>query len=68
MNLGPHRWFINLTSAFFTDPQSLPLDKKRLALELLEDIELSPEVIAGVRTLHEGGYVVALDDFRFEPR
>lgn len=35
---------------------------------MLEDIELSPEVIAGVRTLHEGGYVVALDDFRFEPR
>ena len=66
--VGPHRAFINLTRTFFTDMPPLPLDKKRLVLELLENIELGPEVIAGARSLHNGGYLVALDDFKFESR
>jgi EAL and modified HD-GYP domain-containing signal transduction protein len=66
--VGPHRAFINLTKSFFTDMQPLPLDKKRLVLEVLEDIELVPEVISSIKWLHESGYMIALDDYRFEPR
>lgn len=66
--VGPHRVFINLTRTFFTDLQPPPIDKQRLVLEFLEDIELEKNVIEGVRSLHERGFVVALDDFRFEPR
>ncbi len=66
--VGPHRVFINLTGKFFSDTQPLPLDKDRLVLELLENIDLHPDVIAGARTMHEDGYMVALDDFKFEDR
>lgn len=66
--VGPHRVFINLTRTFFTNKQPLELDKQRLVLEVLEDIELDPDVVAGVRMMHESGYIVALDDFKFESR
>jgi EAL and modified HD-GYP domain-containing signal transduction protein len=65
--VGDHRVFINLTRTFFTDVQPLPLDKKRLVLEVLEEIEPDPEVIAGIQALHAYGYVIALDDYNFSP-
>jgi EAL and modified HD-GYP domain-containing signal transduction protein len=66
--VGPHKAFVNLTKSFFTDEPLLPLDKKRIVLEVLEDIELGPEVVSGIKLLHEDGYVVALDDYKFESR
>lgn len=66
--VGSHRVFINLTRTFFTNQQHLVLDKQRLVVELLENIELDPDVIAGVRSMHESGYVIALDDYKFESR
>ena len=66
--VGSHRVFINLTRTFFTNIDSMPFDKDRVVIEVLEDIEFDQEVIAGVRSLHENGYVVALDDYKFEAR
>jgi EAL and modified HD-GYP domain-containing signal transduction protein len=66
--VGTSRVFINMTRTFFADIQPLPIDKERLVIEVLEDIELSDDVVNGVRKLHAEGYVVALDDYRFEPR
>ncbi len=66
--VGPHRAFVNLTKSFFSDMQPLPLDAKRLVLEVVESIELVPEVVNGIKLLHEDGYVVALDNYKFEPR
>jgi EAL and modified HD-GYP domain-containing signal transduction protein len=66
--VGPHKAFINLTKSFFTDDHLLPLDKKRIVLEVLENIELKPEVVSGIKLLHEDGYMVALDDYKFESR
>ena len=66
--VGPHRVFINMTRCFFTGMQPLPVDKERLVIEVLEDIELTPEVVAGVRKLHQEGFAIALDDYRFESR
>lgn len=65
--VGDSRIFINLTETFFTDIQPLPLDKKRLVLEVLEDVEPTPHVIAGIRKLHANGYDIALDDYDFSP-
>ena len=64
--VGPHRAFINLTRTFFTDMQAPPVDKSRLVLEVLEDIEIDEDVIRGVCMLHKSGYTIALDDYRFE--
>ncbi|MBT3011872.1 MAG: HDOD domain-containing protein [Candidatus Thiodiazotropha sp. (ex Lucina aurantia)] len=66
--VGPHQVFINMTRAFFTELQPLPIDKSRLVIEVLEDIEPTADVINGVSRLHAEGYTIALDDFRFEPR
>jgi EAL and modified HD-GYP domain-containing signal transduction protein len=66
--VGDHRIFINLTTTFFTDIQPLPLDKKRLVLEVLEDVEPTPHVIRGMHELHANGYDLALDDYDFSPR
>lgn len=65
--VGPHKAFVNFTRALFTDGQPLPLDKNRFVLEVLEDIEIDAELIGGVRKLHENGFIIALDDYRFEP-
>ena len=65
---GPHRVFINMTQCFFSEMQPLPIDRDRLVIEVLEEIELTQEVIAGVRKLHQAGYTIALDDYRFESR
>lgn len=64
---GPHPVFINLTRPFLTDVQPLPVDKSRVVLEILEDIEVDPPLIQGVQRLQRAGYRLALDDYRFEP-
>lgn len=65
--VGSHRLFVNFTQTFFTEIQPLPLDKKRLVIEVLEDIHIAPEIVEGIRAHHDAGYVIALDDYRFEP-
>jgi len=66
--VGRHRIFVNLTKPFITDLPPIPLDRERLVLEVLEDIEVDQALIDGVRALQRAGYQVALDDYRFESR
>ena len=66
--VGKHRVFINMTQRFFTEFTSLPVDSERIVIEVLEDFELTQAVVSGVRKLHEAGYAIALDDYRFEER
>ncbi len=56
--------FINCTQQTLLNrlPTLLPTTT---TLELLEDIEVTPEVIAVCRELHASGYALALDDFDF---
>lgn len=65
--VGPHLAFINFTRILFTDEQPHLIDKKRFVLEVLEDITFDSEFVNGLRKLHESGYIIALDDYRFEP-
>lgn len=65
---GPHRVFINLTRAFFTDLPPIPLDRRRIVLELLEDTEVDDALVQSVATLHQQGYKLAIDDFGFEEK
>ncbi len=66
--VGDRHAFINLTGNFFSEFPDLPFDSGRIVLEVLEDISLTPAVIAGVRRLAERGIPIALDDFAFEAR
>lgn len=54
--------YINLTRSFFVNRQ-LSLPKKKVVLELLEDIEPDKELIDNLRRLSSQGYTIALDDF-----
>lgn len=66
--VGSHLAFVNLTRGFVTGEYPLPVPRSRVVLEILEDVEPDPEVIAGIKELRKQGFTVALDDFVYEER
>jgi c-di-GMP-related signal transduction protein len=44
------------------------LDPKKMVIEILEDIEISSQLVESVKSLKEKGYTLALDDFDFDPK
>lgn len=48
--------FLKLTRDFFTEMPPLPFDKKKMVLEILEDIEVDGEIVERISTLAEQGY------------
>ncbi|MDH5216906.1 MAG: HDOD domain-containing protein [Gammaproteobacteria bacterium] len=61
-----HKAFINLTHSFIDGSIPLPMTKKQVVLEILEDIPPEPEIIAQIQVLRDQGYIIALDDFIFD--
>jgi len=59
--------FINLTEDLISGNSLPALDNKQVVLEVLEDVEVTPEVINAVRHLASAGYRIALDDFEYSP-
>lgn len=56
--------FVNLTDEFLVSPDLLELlPPGRCVLEVLEDVIVTDEVVAGVEKLIAKGHIVALDDF-----
>lgn len=64
---GGHLGFINLPQQFLTNPDLIPISPEGIMLELLETITLNEESIDGIRTLHERGFRIALDDYIDHP-
>ena len=44
------------------------LDKEKVVIEILEDVELSDQLISACKELSEKGYALALDDHNFDPK
>jgi c-di-GMP-related signal transduction protein len=44
------------------------LDPKKVVIEILEDVTISAELIASIKTLKEKGYQIALDDHDFDAK
>jgi EAL and modified HD-GYP domain-containing signal transduction protein len=61
--------FINFTRQLILNPP--PFEPSHLVIEVLENIEASPEIIEALSDLKDKGFTIALDDFeyheRFEP-
>jgi EAL and modified HD-GYP domain-containing signal transduction protein len=57
--------FINFTRGFLLGDLPLPLAPARLVLEILEDVRIDEELVAGLARLVEQGYTFALDDAVF---
>ncbi|MEM7207406.1 MAG: HDOD domain-containing protein [Pseudomonadota bacterium] len=65
--VGPHKVFLNLTEHFITRPDLILFEPDKTVLEILENVEASEEIIAGVQALRDKGYTIALDDFVYRP-
>ncbi|GAB5500550.1 MAG: HDOD domain-containing protein [Pseudohongiellaceae bacterium] len=57
--------FVNLTLDFLYGKLPLPLPPGALVLEVLEDIEVTDELVAALRDFSSAGYTIALDDYAF---
>jgi len=65
--LGNHQGFINLELDILMSDSLELLPKDMVVLELLETLEVTPELIERCRELKEAGFVLALDDHDYDP-
>ena len=59
--------FINFTSTLLLENTATLFPKEQLVVEILEDVEATPEIIDACSTLHKKGYTLAMDDFEYRP-
>lgn len=55
--------YVNLSADFLLGHYPIPLPPERTIIEVLEDIPVTPELIAGIQDLRARGFRIALDDF-----
>lgn len=60
--IGKQVAFVNFTSNIIINNLP-PLSPKQLVIELLEDQEVTPELLKSLKNLRHKGYKIALDDF-----
>ncbi len=63
---GSKPCFINFTEELLLKNIPAAFPKNRLVVEILEDVEPTPEVVEACRKIVEQGYTIALDDFVYE--
>jgi EAL and modified HD-GYP domain-containing signal transduction protein len=63
--VGGNLAFINMTTGFILGNCCEELPKNQAVLEVLEDVQANPEVVAALTRLSSQGYQIALDDFSF---
>jgi len=66
--VGRAKAFVNFPQSFFQQQVQPFFDRDAIVCEVLETIEPTPDVIAGLRFLKELGYEIALDDFVFKTK
>ena len=66
--IGSALAFINLPYDFLIFESLTPMFKEQTVLEILEDIEPTPETIEGIKRLKYQGYRIALDDFEYDDK
>ena len=66
--VGSHLAFLNIPRQFLLEKYCEALPKNRVVLEILENVEPTPQVIEAVTSLSQQGYTIALDDFVFHDR
>ncbi|MEI6306377.1 MAG: EAL domain-containing protein [Deltaproteobacteria bacterium] len=65
--LGKHKGFINLELELLMDDSLNLLPKEQIVIELLETLEVTPELVYRCRLLKESGFTLALDDHEYSP-
>jgi c-di-GMP-related signal transduction protein len=62
------RAFLNFTERVLLSEVANSFPKNTIIIELLENIEPTPEIVAACAKLKSKGYLLALDDFQYHPR
>lgn len=65
---GGKRAFINFTESLLKSDVVTRLPRDLIVVEILENVEVTEEVIQACKNLKKMGYILALDDFVFEPK
>lgn len=60
--------FINFTESLLTSDIVTGLPKDIIVIEILENVEITDEVVAACKKWKALGYVLALDDFEYDPK
>lgn len=58
---------INLTQSFLLEEDKLPIPPKQVIIEVLEDVPVTDDLITAVRRLKQQGFIIALDDYIYNP-
>ena len=66
--VGKHPAFINLTYDCLINEGAIPDLQNQLVLEVLEDVEVTGELVAAVKKLSDSDYMIALDDFIYHEK
>jgi len=62
---GSHQAFINVTDKLLLECDLAAMLPKQCALEILETVVPTPEIVASVQRLSDAGYYIVLDDFEY---
>ena len=65
--VGDKRAFVNFSRGLLTSQDTSVLPPSRVCIEVLENVNADPELVAGLRRFKKLGYTVALDDFTYRP-
>lgn len=65
--VGPYKAFVNFPQSFFHPEVDPAFSPEFIVIEVLERVEPTEEVVAGLLALKEKGFQIALDDFIFKP-
>ena len=65
--LGDHIGFINIDLELLMHDSLNILPKNQVVIELLETMQITPELVGHCRSLKENGFTLALDDHKYDP-
>jgi len=60
--------FINFTTNLIQNEIPTIFNNQLIVIEVLEDVKPNSDVIAACKKFNENGYIIALDDFVFDPK
>jgi EAL and modified HD-GYP domain-containing signal transduction protein len=65
--VGDHRAFINFTEGLLNPEYEAFFPRRHIVIEVLESVVVTPQLIASLQHLKQKGFVIALDDYVFNP-
>lgn len=66
--VGDHRAFINFTEGMLLRENRPFFPKRQVVIEVLENIEPTPQLMESLQILRKEGYKIALDDYAFDEK